>query len=253
MADTPDVTAPAPEELRQLLDIHHPASVLGRLTVAAGLPDPLPVELVVCQAEALIDLDRSAAALDLLNAHADRLQAVTSLTVQAQGLNLQALILNRAGWHDAAVLLALQAAGAAQDDDSRALALVNAAAGYACKNCWGLSDQYLRDALELSPTNPRVLAAQARIRLEADQRLEARSVYERLAELPAPWARPVALWGLAYTAYLLGEFGLAENQARAALMLSNEYVPAIFTLAQVALVRGDLPGLHQALFSGFCD
>ncbi len=252
---------PAVEELRQLLEIHHPASVLQKLAEAGALaPIPssdlpagqaaaqtaeilIPAELLVCQAEALSDLDRPSEAMGLLNAYIGRMEGPAF----SAGLSLQAQIATRAGWQDTAILLGLQASRAAQDDDGRALALALTAGGYACKGCWGLSDQYLRDALEISPTNPRILATQARIRLEADQRLEARSVYERLANLPSPWARPVALWGLSYTAYLLGEFERAETQARAALALSSEFVPGLFILAQVALVRSDLPALQNAI------
>ncbi len=233
-----DPGTPTLIELRSLLDSHRPASVLQRL------PGRSPGGAGITQAEALIDLDRPSEAFELLSGLVAGGLPAAQL---AQALNLQAQVYIRSGWQDSAVLTALQAAEAAQEADERALALALCAAGYACKRCWGLSDRYLRDALELSPVNPRILVVQARIRLEADQRLEARSVYEHMAGLASPWAKPVAAWGLSYTAYLLGEFERAAGIAQSALEYSDQFIPPLFTLAQVALVRGQLPALQTVV------
>ncbi len=233
-------------ELWRLLDAHFPQSVLQALGQDAGNSNPVKSslsELTLLRAEALVELDRSAEALNLL----DQLGDEGHETNQVRGRLLKAFIFGRRGWPDASILQANRIAAQARDEDSRAEALAICAAGFAAKRCWGLSDRNLRDALEAAPTNPRVLALQARIRLEADQRLEARKVYERLATLASPWAQPVAVWGLSYVAYLLGEFEDARKHALAVLRSSPEYVPPLFTLAQIALAQNDLQAINQVV------
>ena len=234
-------------ELRQMLDSQRPASVLARLDEKSGGGAVEDRAWVVYRAEALLELDRAGEAQAILEAALDS-KAHSSAEehgfwrAEAGCLLAQAYL--RLGWPDLAALTAGQAAQVG-DIELRALALGWAAVALASKRCWGLSEQRLHEALDLAPDLPRLLAAQARVRLEADQRLEARRVYERLAAMPSQWAQGYADWGRSYVAYLLGEFEQAEALAGKALASSPEGVSPLYVLAQVALARADLQTLEE--------
>jgi tetratricopeptide (TPR) repeat protein len=190
-----------------------------------------------------MDLDRYQEAHDLL----DPLVGQLDDDAFADAERLWAQILVRMGWVDGAILSARSAARAAKSNDLIAAALAWSAVGYANKRCWELAEKALREAIELAPNLPRVLIAQARVKLEADQRLEARAIYERLAGLGGNWAKAYGEWGQAHVAYLLGEFDQARRLAEMALSVSPEIVNPIFVLAQVALALEDAPSLAEAV------
>lgn len=238
-ADIPsqEVVLPTPGELRSLLDAQRPATVL-RL-----LPEKPPSQLVCYQAEALLELDRLKDAHDVLD------PVVSSLGGNdfAEAERVWANVLLHVGLLDSAILAAQNAAEAAQHEELSALALAVAALGYAGKRCWNLAENMLRQAVDLAPNHPRVLAAQGRLCLDADQRIQARQIYERMAGLDATWASLHANWGRSYVAYLLGEFDQAQQFAEQALSFSEEAITPLFVLAQVALARNDVEGLARAL------
>ncbi len=230
-------TTPDALELRTLLDQHRPATVLR------SLGEDLSPQLAIYKAEALMELDRYQEAQQLLDPVIGRLEGDEF----AEAERLWALILTRSGYYDGAILSASHAAREARNEETRAAALAWGAVGYAYKRCWGLAETGLREAIELSPNNPRVLVAQARVRLQSDQRIEARRVYERMTSLGSIWAKAYGQWGCSYIAYLLGEFDQARYLAETALAYSEEMVTPLFVLSQVALAREDFPGLQAVI------
>ncbi len=231
------VSLPDAVELRALLDCHRPATVLKILA------DNIPPQLGIYKAEALMELDRYQEAQQYLD------PIITQLDGDdfAEAERLWALILTRSGYYDGAILSAYHAAREARNEETRAAAMAWGAVGYAYKRCWGQAEAGLREAIEISPNNPRVLVAQARLRLQSDQRIEARRVYERLSALDSIWAKAYGHWGSSYIAYLLGEFEQAQSQAEIALGYSDEIINPLFVLCQVALAREDLQGLQAVV------
>jgi tetratricopeptide (TPR) repeat protein len=153
----------------------------------------------------------------------------------------------RQGWLDGAILSAEGAARAAQSSDLRAEAVAWSAVGYARKKCWNPAESALREAQQIAPGNPLVLLATARVKLEMDQRLEARAVYEQMAQLDSVWARSNADWGRAHVAFLLGAFDEARGHAESALQYSDEIVSPLFVIGQVAMATDDAPGFQRAI------
>jgi len=178
-----------PASLRSLLDQQRPATVLNLLG------DDVPPGLAVYKAEALISLDRDKEAHDYLDPIVPQLRDDDF----ARAERLWAEILLRQGWLDGAILSAEGAARAAQSSDLRAEAVAWSAVGYARKKCWNPAESALREAQQIAPGNPLVLLATARVKLEMDQRLEARAVYEQMAQLDSVWARSNGEWGRADT------------------------------------------------------
>lgn len=228
---------PTPAELRQLIDNLRPNTVLKRLG------GKLPPELCVYKAEALLELDRHEEAHELLDPIIPELQGDDL----SNALRFKAYALARKGELDNSIVTAQHAARVAQSETARADALASAAIDLAVKHCWGLATSTLREAIELAPNRPRVLVAQARLRLEADQRLEARAIYERMATLDLLWARAYANWGLAHVAYLLGEFKQVKTLAQAALKYSDEIIWPFFVLTYVAFTQEDAGALQAAI------
>ncbi|MFZ6029326.1 MAG: C39 family peptidase [Chloroflexota bacterium] len=226
---------PTAAELRDLLEQYRPTTVLQLLQ------GEVPPALGLYKAEALMELDRYQEAYDCL----DALIPLLDGEAWSQAECLWARVLLDLGHYDGGILSAQAAARSTADNAIRATALAWAAVGYGQKNCWNLADAHIRQAIELDPNSPHVLRAQARLRLIADQRLEARAVYDRMAKLDSAWARTYARWGLAYVAYLLGEFEQAAVLGEEALAASDEIITPIFTLVYVALAGEDLPALER--------
>src|SRR5262245_598154 len=223
-------TPPMSQELSALIAAFRPSSVLGRL----GLGE-IPPELRVYGAEALLALDRAEDAAAYLRPVLDTLDGDAG----AQALLLWSELRLRAGQVDAAILAAERAGDLADDECLRAEAKAWGAIGYAHKHCWSLAERSLRDALARAPNHIPIRIAQGRVCLEMDQRLEARAVYERLAQLGSLAARVRAEWGLASVAFLLGAFDEAIARTEAALALSDEAIGPLFVLGQVALATAD--------------
>ncbi len=161
---------PAPSELRAFLDAYRPATVLSRLD------GDIPPDLGVYRAEALLELDRLQEALACLETIISKLMGEQL----AEAERLRSVMVLRAGRVDAAILAALRAASLTKDGDSKAAALGWSAVGLAHKGCLGMAEAHLREAIEMAPNDARLLQAQARMYLEADRRLEARDIYERM-------------------------------------------------------------------------
>ena len=214
-----------PASLRSLLDQQRPATVLNLLG------DDVPPGLAIYKAEALISLDRDKEAHDYLDPIVPQLRDDDF----ARAERLWAEILLRQGWLDGAILSAEGASRAAQSPDLRAEAVAWSAVGYARKKCWNPAEAALREAQQIAPGNPLVLLATARVKLEMDQRLEARAVYEQMAQLDSVWARSNADWGRAHVAFLLGAFDEARGRAESALQYSDEIVGPLFVIGQVAM------------------
>ena len=226
-----------PASLRSLLDQQRPATVLNLLG------DVVPPELAVYKGEALIALDRDKEAHDYLDPIVPQLRDDDF----ARAERLWAEILLRQGWMDGAILSAEGASRAAQSPDLRAEAVAWSAVGYARKKCWNPAEAALREAQQIAPGNPLVLLATARVKLEMDQRLEARAVYDQMAQLDSVWARSNGEWGRAHVAFLLGAFDEARAHAEAALKFSDEMVGPLFVLGQVAMATDDAPGFQRAI------
>lgn len=207
------------------------------------LPGKVSPELAVFQAEALLELDLSQQALELL----EKVSPLIPGDSQVHAWCLQAQVLLRTGWYDSAILLANQAAKSTYSVELRAEALASVITGYAAKRCWRLSDFSLHEAITLAPAHPKILAAQARLYLESDRRLEARSIYENLEKLPSQWAKAFSVWGKSYIAYLMGEFDRADLLAGTTLIDSSEVVSPLYILAQVALARNKVGRLEEVL------
>ena len=222
---------------RALLDQQRPATVLKTLS------DDAPLELAAYKAKALLALDRTKEAGEYLDPRVPQLQGDD----YARAERLWAEILLRQGWLDGAILSAEGAARATQTPELRAAALATSAVGYARKHCWNSAENALREARQIAPEDSVVLAAEARVRLEMDQRLDARAVYEQMTQLEAPWAKPTGEWGRAHVAFLLGEFDSARTLAKAALHHSEEMIGPLFVLAQTALASDDLPAFQGVL------
>lgn len=229
-------TYSAPSELRRLLEASCPTSVL------AALGDKTLPELGIFKAEALLDLDRLHEAYAVLDPLVEQLEG----DLYAEAERLRSVILLRMGWVDGSILGALRAAHSAQEVDLQAAALAWSAAGLAHKNCWSMAEANLREAIEMAPNAPQVLIAQARVRLEADLRMEAREIYERMRKLGSAWAQVYGTWGCSYVAYLVGEFDQATAQAETALKTSGEIVAPLFVIGQVALAREDEKKIGRA-------
>lgn len=228
---------PSPTDLRALLDSQHPASVLKQLG------DDVPLELAAYKAEALVALDRTKEAAEYLD------PLVPQLTGDdyARAERMWAEILLRQGWLDGAILSAEGAARSTQDPALRAAAIATSAVGYARKHCWTPAENALREAGQITLNEQAVMVAEARVRLEMDQRLEARAVYEQIVQLEAPWAKPTGEWGRAYVAFLLGAFDEARALAKAALHYSEEMIGPLFVLGPVAMATDDLPALQGVI------
>ena len=227
---SPGSAFPAPSELRRYLDAYCPATVLKKLE------GDIPEGLGIFRAEALFELDRLNEALECLDSISGDLES----DQQAEAERLRAVFLLRAGWVDNSILSARHAREIAKDVELQAAALAWSAAGLAVKSCWKMAETSLREAIEMSPNAPKVLMAQARVRLEADLRIQARDVYERMREHESNWAQAYGTWGCSYVAYLLGEFDYAERLARELLDYSSEIVAPLFVIGQVALAREDI-------------
>jgi Flp pilus assembly protein TadD len=221
-----------------LLDQLRPATVLKRLG------DEVPIEFAIYKTEALLLLDRLKEAAEYLD------PLVPKLTHDdfSRAERLWAEILLRQGWIDGAILSGEGAAEAAKDADLQAVAWAWSAIGYARKRCYRLAQDALRNAQSASPAAlPLVRVAAARVRLEMDERLEARAIYEQLSGMDTVLARYNGAWGRAHIAWLLGEFDDARPLAQEALQFSGEALGPLFVLAQVALSTNDYGELKETV------
>ncbi len=228
---------PSPASLRALLDQHRPASVLHELG------DDTPLELAAYKAEALLTLDRAKEAHTYLDPFVPQLQGDDYAIAE----RMWAEILLRQGWFDGAILSAEGAARSTQEPVLRARAIATSAVGYARKHCWSPAETALREAKQIAPTDAGVLVAEARMRLEMDDRLAARAVYEYLAQFETPGIKATGEWGQAHVAFLLGEFEAARALAKNALQVSPEFIGPLFVLASVAMATDDLPGFQGVI------
>lgn len=230
---------PTAPELRALLDQCRPTSVLNLL------PPDTPAELAIYRTEALLALDRLKEASEYLDPLVPHMQGDDFSRAE----RLWAEILLQQGWVDGSILSAEGAANAAANDEPRAVAHAWAAIGYARKRCFNLAQNALNNAHRFASPGawPLIYLAEARVRLEADERLEARAIYERLAQLEPVHARFSAAWGRAHVAWLLGQFDEARAFAQDALSLSPEAIGPLFTLGQVALSTNDLAGYEAVI------
>lgn len=232
------MTTPPDSELRLLLDQQKPTTALNLLDEGELTP-----QLGTLKAEALVMLDRVREANDTLD----------PLVMQMQGDDfsraerLWAEICFRLGYVDGSILSARGAANAAQTDNVRAAAVAASAYGYARKNCWRKAEAAIREAHGLAPNDLAVLLAEARMRLEMDQRLEARAVYERMMQLNAPGAQTLAQWGLAHVALLLGAFDDARRYAETSLSGSDEFLGPLFTLGNLAMTNEDVNEFERVI------
>lgn len=248
--------------VRAFLDSCRPLSALNLLTDSGFQPDAFYTSLEpslawVYLAEALVDLDRAEEALSLLEKLVTRYNSELRSDIQSliicKAEILRAQVLLKIGFIDQSILAAIHAEkltsqfSGNETEDLRALAQIWCAVGYGMKRCYTLSEAYMHTALETAPTNPRVLAGLARLRIESDRRTDARRIFMRMGELPYVWAKLHADWGLGYIAYLLGEFTKADHYARQALNLAPETVMPLFVVAQTALARSDVNGLAEAI------
>jgi Tfp pilus assembly protein PilF len=222
-------TQPAPSELRAYLDTYRPATALSRLE------GDLPAGLGLYRAEALLELDRLHEALACLESIFSKLTGEQL----AEAERLRSIMYLRAGRVDAAILAALRAANLTKDVDAKAAALGWSAVGLAHKGCVGKAEAQLREAIEMAPNASRLLQAQARMYLEADRRLEARDIYERMRAQPQTWEQVHGTWGCSQLAYLFGEFDEANRLAEEALLVSTEIIIPLFVQGKVALACGD--------------
>lgn len=229
---------PSPTDLRALLDQQRPATVLQQLS-----ENDVPLELAVYKTEALLALDRYREA----HAYLDPIVPQLHHDDFAWAERLWAEILLRMNWIDGAILSAEGAARAAQSAEPRAVATAWAAIGHARKRCWSLAEQTLREARALVPQHHLITVAEARMRLEMDQRLEAQAAYEQLAQHDSLAAQVTSAWGRAHVAYLLGTFDEARNLAQSALQHSEEIVGPLFTLGNTALALNDVPAFEQTI------
>jgi tetratricopeptide (TPR) repeat protein len=232
------MNTPDPAELRTLLDNQRPRTVLTLLE-----REDLPLPLHLYKAEALFELDRNKEAYDTLQP----VYAHVSGDELAQAQYLQARILLNGRQIDDAILYAEAAARSAVTPEWRATAIAWSAAGHAQKHCWKLAESALGEASQLAPNHPLVLKAEGRVRLEMDQRLEARAIYERLARQDSVLARVNGEWGRAYVAFLLGAFAEARDLAESILGFSEEVIGPLYLLAQIALVANDADALANVI------
>ena len=235
--------------MRQLLDDNRPTTLLRLLSRRSPLADnaeqvpSLKAIAGLYRVEALLILDRYPEARHILrriltHLHGDDLALAYCLWAQVD---------IDSGNYDQAILHAEQGIESNIQAQFKSLAHAWMAIGYAYKRCWGMADEAIHRAFGFDSQSPRLLAAQAHLCLEADQRLEARAIYERLCQSEIAWGRAYGLWGLSQVAYLLGEFDEARRQAEAALQLSDEIILPFFTLGYLALVVEDLPALEQVV------
>jgi tetratricopeptide (TPR) repeat protein len=224
-------------ELYTLLEQGLPASVLKRI------PAQAPTEFVAIQARAWIELDQFTAAKRVLEMRISDMNGNRRLELEC----VWAQVVLRQGMVDRANLTAGQIANARVSDNLQAEALSILAYGYARKRCWGSADQTLRRALDLAPMNPLVLAAQGQVYLEADQRIDARNIYERMRSQPSKWSQIHGGWGLSYVAYLLGEFKSAWKTAEETLFVSPEIISPLYVMAQVAITLQDTRSLKSII------
>jgi len=222
-------TQPAPSELRAYLDTYRPATALSKLE------GELPAGLGLYQAEALLELDRLHEAIAYLESILSELMGEQL----AEAERLRSIMYLRAGRVDGAILAALRAANLTKDAQSKAAALGWSAVGLAHKGCMGMAEAHLREAIEIAPNASRLLQAQARMYLEADRRLEARDIYERMRAQPHTWEQVHGTWGCSQLAYLFGDFDEANRLAEEALLVSNEIITPLFVQGKVALAYDD--------------
>ncbi len=231
-----DITPPP--DFRLLLDQQKPATVLSLLGEGELSP-----QLGVFKAEALVLLDRVQEANDYLDPLVMKMQGDDF----ARAERLWAEICLRLGYVDGSILSAKGAANAAQDPQLRAAAIAWSAIGYARKTCWRKAQQAIQEARQLAPDDLALAIAEARVRVEMDQRLEARTIYERLTRLETPGAQRVGQWGLAHVALLLGAFDDARIYAEAALQGADEMIGPLFTLGHLAMTQEDSVGFERAV------
>jgi tetratricopeptide (TPR) repeat protein len=224
-------------ELHTLLEQGLPSSVLKRI------PAQTPAEFVAVQAQALIELDQFTAARKLLEVRLPDMNGSRRLELEC----VWAQVALRQGMVDQANLTAGQIANARVSDNLQAEALSILAYGYTRKRCWDTADQTLRRALDIAPMDPRVLAAQGQVYLEADQRIDARNIYERMRSHPSKWSQIHGGWGLSYVAYLLGEFKSAWKTADETLFISPEIISPLYVMAQVAITLQDARSLKSII------
>lgn len=223
-------------EAQQLIERQLPTSALRVLN------GEILVEAECVRAEALMMLDRLHEATEILR----RVLSQVHGDWMAYAGRLWAEVQYAQGNVDEGILMAQRAARCAQSADLRAAGLAWAGIGYGRKYCWKLAEEVMEEARRTDPDavggrhNVSTLAAQARLYLIMDRRLEARKIYEQIALLKSPRAQMVSCWGQAYAAWLLGSFEQAEKLAREALKISSEVVQPLFVLADIALAREDV-------------
>ena len=219
--------------LRGLLKTCKPSTLLGNLQ---QLNDESDDEFALLRVRALLELDRYSEAEKYLRGKLDFFSGPN----RVEALCLWSQICLRRGSVDLATLAALQAAQESQDQASHAVASAWAAAGYAKKTCWSSADRYMQEALKYLPNDSHILAVQARVFLDKDQRMAALAVYERLRLHPDLWGRVIGTWGVSYISYLMGDFDQAWEIGIQGLDLSPEVNLPVYILIQVSLVRNDL-------------
>jgi Flp pilus assembly protein TadD len=227
-------TEPNWTALRGLLATCRPSALLARVGENSDLAGV--DETVILRARALLELERYRDAEQALASKLDKFQG----SIQDEALCLWAEIALRLGRVDSAVQTALHVSQESQQAEWQAVGLSLVAVGFARKLCWTSAELALQQALEIAPTDSRLLAAQARVRLDGDQRITARTIYERLRLQPDLWGKIVGAWGVSYVSYLMGEFDQAWDIGMSGLDLSPEAILPVYVLAQISLARNDL-------------
>ena len=229
---------PPAVELQSLLDHCRPLQVLEQLQ------GEIPAELVIYKAIALLYIDCEEEAFKLLEPVFGQLQG----DALAYAKRYWAQMLLRKNQPDDAIFAAQTAMQAAQSVEMRAHAMTELAHGYGRKGCWQLAEKNLREAKALvGPDEPILLLAETRMKLEMDQRLAARDVYDRLGKCDVPWAKTYADWGRGAVALLLGDFEEARAQLDASFQTSREMVSSYGILIHLALINEDVAELEKIL------
>ncbi len=232
------MTFPSAAQLQTMLDQCRPVTVLKELQ------GEVPPELAIYKAQALLYLDSVEEASRILEPLMEHLQG--DELVQAKRYWSQILLHKHQV--DEAIFVANSAVRAAQSNEARAHAMVELAIGYSRKYCWQLAENTLRDAKALAgPRDPSLLLGEAHLRLEKDERLAARAVYEQLAECKVPWAPIYSDWGRSTVALLLGDFVETRERVKASLQASDEMIWPYYVSAHLSIIEEDVQQLGQIL------
>ncbi len=228
---------PVYDDVKTLIDNLRPTSAMKLIA------DSSRTDLEVYRIEALGELGR----IHEMDEHLDTLLPRLQGDDLARMQRFKARQLFSKGQVDEGIWLLEQAARNVSDQGIRAAIISTKANGYAIKSCFTLAENAIREALQIAPSEPRVLFSQAFLYLQMDQRLEARDILERMNVDQQNWVGSYIDLELANIAILLGEFDEAWRLATSALAYSDEIINPLVLLAGLAMLKNDLPEMERLL------